>query len=94
MCCLLRKDKKREERGGRRKALPERVQHGRTMMADVISAAEKDHKREFTFFKLAQARLSFIAKIAEEDQWEYAIPKINMLHNLSCCETRFRLLCC
>ena len=25
---------------------------------------------------------------------EYAIPKINMLHNLSCCETRFRLLCC
>ena len=24
---------------------------------------------------------------------EYAIPKINMLHNLSCCETRFRLLC-
>ena len=23
----------------------------------------------------------------------YAIPKINMLHNLSCCETRFRLPC-
>ena len=24
----------------------------------------------------------------------YAIPKINMFHNLSCCETRSRLLCC
>ena len=24
---------------------------------------------------------------------QYAIPKINMLHNLSCIETRFRLLC-
>ena len=24
---------------------------------------------------------------------KYAIPKINILHNLSCCETRFRLLC-
>ena len=24
----------------------------------------------------------------------YAIPKINMLHNLSCCETRFKLLYC
>ena len=23
----------------------------------------------------------------------YAIPRINMLHNWSCCETRFRLLC-
>ena len=25
--------------------------------------------------------------------FQYAIPKINMLHNLSCLETRFRLLC-
>ena len=24
---------------------------------------------------------------------QYAIPKVNMLHNLSCYETRFRLLC-
>ena len=24
---------------------------------------------------------------------QYAIPKVNMLYNLSCCETRFRLLC-
>ena len=24
---------------------------------------------------------------------QYAIPKINMLHNLSCCETRFKLRC-
>ena len=26
-------------------------------------------------------------------QCGYAIPKIKMLHNLSCLETRFRLLC-
>ena len=25
--------------------------------------------------------------------FQYAIPKVNMLHNLSCCEMRFRLLC-
>ena len=31
------------------------------------------------------ARLYFLQR--------YAIPKINMLHNLNCCETRFRLLC-
>ena len=33
------KNEKKEE-----KALPERVQNGRTMMENVMSAAEKDHK--------------------------------------------------
>ena len=48
---------KSEKRRRKKKALPERVQNGRTVMADIMSSAEKDHKGERTLQSVIAAVL-------------------------------------
>ena len=56
------------------------------LLSDRPGVAMKYHV--FAYFSLSYVCAKYTSCVGI-----YAIPKINTLHYLSCCETRFRLLC-